>query len=82
MRRLSVTCGWPVVLSGHPSFLHHLKLIFFTPLFSHSIAPFLYRQTLSMHVNPNEIGVKPTTLKSGVWEFQDNWKNGLTRDQK
>ena len=31
---------------------------------------------------PNEIRVKPTTLKSGMWEFQDNWKNGLTCDQK
>ena len=62
--------------------LHHLKLIFLTPLFSPSIAPSLYTQTLSMHVKPNEIGVKPTTFKSGVWEFQDNWKNGLTRDQK
>ena len=28
MRRLLVTCGWPVVLSGHSGFLHHLKLIF------------------------------------------------------
>ena len=72
----------PVVLSGHSGFLHHLKLIFPIPLFSHSIAPFLYKQTLSMHDKPNEIGVKPTMLKSGVWEFQDNWKNGLTRDQK
>ena len=45
--------------------LHHLKLIFPTPLFSHSIASFLYRQTLSMHVRPNKIGVKLTTLKAG-----------------
>ena len=62
MRRLSVTCGWPVVLSGHSGFHHHLKLIFPTPLFSHSIAPVLCRQTLSMHVKHNDIRVKPTTL--------------------
>ena len=36
------------------------------PLLSHSIASFLYRQTLSMHVEPNKIGVKLTTLKVGV----------------
>ena len=82
MRKLSVICGYPVALSGHSGFFHHLKLIFPTLLFSHSIAPFLYRQTLSMHVKPNKIGVQLTTLKSGVWEFQDNWKNGLTCDQK
>ena len=71
-----------MVLSKHSGFLHHLKLIFPTPFFSHSIGPFLYRQTLSMHVKPNKIEVKLTTLKSGVWEFQDNWINGLTHDQK
>ena len=52
-----------MVLSGHSGFLHHLKLIIILyPLFSYSIAPFLYRETLSMHVKPNEIAVKPTAL--------------------
>ena len=63
MRRLSVTCGWPVVLSRRSGFLHHLKLIFPTPSSpTLYIAPFLYRQTLSMHVKPNEIRVKLIAL--------------------
>ena len=79
MKRLLDTCGWPVVLSGHSGFLHHLKLIFPTPLFSHSIAPFLYRQTLSMHVKPNVIGVKLTMLKAGCGNSRIT---GLTCDHK
>ena len=52
-----------MILSGHYGFPLHLKLIFPTPLFPPSIAPFLYRQTLSMHVKPDEIGMMPTTLE-------------------
>ena len=76
MGRLSVTCGWPVVLSRHSGFLHHLKLIFPTSLFSRSIAPFLYRQTLSMHVKPNEIRVKLTTLIAGCGNSRITGKTG------
>ena len=76
MRRLSVTCGWPVVLFGHSGFFHHLKLIFLAPLFSPFIALFPYTQTLSMHVKPNEIGVKPTTLKAGCGNSRITGKTG------
>ena len=76
MRRLSVTCGWPVVLSRHSGFLYHLRLIFSNPLFSHSIASYLRRQTLSMHVKPNEIGVKLTTLKAGCGNSRITGKTG------
>ena len=76
MRRLSVTCGWLVVIPGHSSFLHHLKLILPTYLFSHSIAPFLYRQTLSTHVKPNEIGVKLITLKARCGNSRITGKTG------
>ena len=76
MRRLLVICGWSVVLYGHSSFLHHLKLTFLTPLFSPSMAPFLYRQTLSMHVKPNEIGVKPTMLTARCGNSRITGKTG------
>ena len=78
MGRLSVTCGWPVVLSRHSGFLHRLKLIFPTPLFSHSIALFLlYRQTLSMHVKPNKIRVKPTALTAQYRNYRITEKKRL-----
>ena len=82
MRRLLVTCGWPVVPSRHSGFLHHLKLIFLTPLFPHSIAPFLYRQTHSMHVKPNEIGVKRIKLTARCENSRITGKTGsnVTRD--
>ena len=57
-------------------FLHHLKLIFPTPLLSHSIVPFLYRQILGMHVKPNKIGVKPTTLIAGCGNSRITGKTG------
>ena len=46
------------------------------PLFSHSIAPFLYRQTLSMHVKPNESGVKPNTLTARCGNSRITGKTG------
>ena len=76
MRRLSVTCSWLEVLSWHSGFLHHLKLTFPTPLFSPSIALFLYRQTLSMHVKPNKIGVMPIALTARCGNSRITGKTG------
>ena len=59
------------------------KTDFTYPQLLPSIALFLYRQTLSIHVKPNEIGSEADHTYGAAWEFQDNWKNnGLKHDQK